>query len=87
MNKVSKSKDQAGLILIESKDRKILKVEKDLAITCTLLKDMIEDLGESRLDAEESIPIPFDHKVLSKVIEFMKYEKEVELMPEIEKPV
>lgn len=48
---------------------------------------MLDDLKEAGYNQDEALPIPFDEKILNRVIDFMRYEATVEKLPEIVKPV
>lgn len=59
-------------VKLQSSDGKVFKVDKEVATQSVLIKNLLEDLGES----EEAIPLPnVTGKVLEKVIEYCKHHK------------
>jgi S-phase kinase-associated protein 1 len=57
-------------------------IEKEIAIECALIKDMVED------SIEEEIPLDkVSSEILKKVLEFIVHHKTVEELPEIERPL
>jgi S-phase kinase-associated protein 1 len=57
-------------IILLSNDNKEIKIGKEIAKKSVLIKNMIEDIG----DSDAPIPLPnVNHKVLEKVIEWCEY--------------
>jgi S-phase kinase-associated protein 1 len=66
-------------IKLSSAENKEFEVEKDVIIRSVLIKNMLEDVG----DSEAAIPLPnVSGDILAKVIEYLKYHKDDP--PEIE---
>ncbi|KAJ1939234.1 hypothetical protein FBU59_004193 [Linderina macrospora] len=61
------------MVKLQSSDSEEFDVEKNVAVQSVLIKNLLEDLGES----EEAIPLPnVTGKVLKKVIEYCEHHKD-----------
>ncbi|CAG8523803.1 12349_t:CDS:2 [Ambispora leptoticha] len=66
----STTSEQIQKVTLKSRDEKVYKVDVAVASRSILLKNMIEDVGES----DQAIPLPnVDEKVLKKVLEWCEH--------------
>ena len=61
------------MVLLRSSDGKELSVEKDIVQKSVLIKNLLEDLGET----EEAIPLPnVSEAILEKVLDYLRHHKD-----------
>jgi S-phase kinase-associated protein 1 len=67
---------KASKVWLASNDNAIIEVDRDVADRSILIKNMLEDLGDSMINQENPIPIPnVNEAVLRKVIEWCEHHR------------
>jgi len=77
---------ETGKLKLQSNDREMFEVDRDVALKSETVKNMIDDVEPSA--ADQAIPLPnVSGKILAKVIEYCKYHVDAEKGPSQEKTV
>ena len=63
-----------------------MKIDKRIAFKASTIKAILEDQEDPTCE-EDAVPVLFDESVLKEIFTFIQYEADVELLPEIPKPV
>ncbi len=81
-NKVSSS--SSVKVSLITKENRTLLIDRRFALQSNLIKSMLEERDPTDT---EPIPINFEEKILTKVFAFVEHELEVEMLPDLPRPV
>ncbi len=63
----------AAIIVLQSSDDRLFKVDVNVAKMSTTIKDMLDNLGDPEEGKEEIIPVQVEGDIMEKVLEWAEY--------------